>query len=157
MDDTQPTKPKETPAVQESDRHSTQTPASHPIAPPPQVNRVSQAPQAIPSSGTIDKPPEESDSDDLDSPIPPNTTCKRRGCNATSKDLDRTARHDEKCMHHPGQPIFHEGTKGWTCCKKRVLEFDEFLNIEGCKIKTKHLFTGKKKASDKEEVLTTLR
>lgn len=23
-------------------------------------------------------------------------------------------------------PIFHEGSKGYTCCKRRVLEFDEY-------------------------------
>ena len=34
---------------------------------------------------------------------------------------------------HPGQPIFHEGSKGWSCCTRRVLEFDEFLKIKGCK------------------------
>jgi hypothetical protein len=42
-------------------------------------------------------------------------------------------------------PIFHEGSKGYTCCKRRVLEFDEycrlvdeidyrFLKIPGCTI-----------------------
>jgi len=25
-------------------------------------------------------------------------------------------------------PIFHEGSKGYTCCKRRVLEFDEYLS-----------------------------
>ena len=31
------------------------------------------------------------------------------------------------------------------CCKRRVLEFDEFLKIEGCKT-GKHLFVKKKKS-----------
>ncbi|WFC95396.1 hypothetical protein MBRA1_002044 [Malassezia brasiliensis] len=26
-------------------------------------------------------------------------------------------------------PIFHEGSKGYTCCKRRVLDFDDFLQI----------------------------
>ena len=34
---------------------------------------------------------------------------------------------------HPGQPVFHEGSKGWSCCARRVLEFEEFLKIKGCK------------------------
>lgn len=30
------------------------------------------------------------------------------------------------------------------CCKRRVLEFDEFLKIEGCKV-GRHLFVPKQK------------
>jgi len=36
-----------------------------------------------------------------------------------------------------------------------VLEFDEFLRIEGCKTKSRHLFVGSKKEGD--EVLDTVR
>lgn len=57
-------------------------------------------------------------------------------------------------MHHPGAPIFHEGSKGWSCCKRRVLEFDQFMNIEGCKTKDKHLFVGSGKKSGEEKVET---
>jgi hypothetical protein len=60
-------------------------------------------------------------------------------------------------VHHPGAPIFHEGSKGWSCCKRRVLEFDQFMNIEGCKTKPKHLFVGKAKDKDTEEKLDTVR
>jgi hypothetical protein len=64
-------------------------------------------------------------------------------------------------VYHPGAPIFHEGSKGYTCCKRRVLEFDEFMKIEGCKTKDRHLFVGsgeKNKAkSGGEEVLETVR
>ncbi len=42
------------------------------------------------------------------------------------------------------QAIFHEGSKGYLCCKRRVLEFAEFLKIEGCTTGT-HLFVGSKK------------
>lgn len=42
------------------------------------------------------------------------------------------------------QAIFHEGSKGYLCCKRRVLEFSEFLKIEGC-TEGKHLFVGPKK------------
>jgi hypothetical protein len=70
-------------------------------------------------------------------------------------------RNGEKCVYHPGVPIFHEGSKGYTCCKRKVLEFDEFMKIEGCKTKDRHLFVGsgkKKGISDGgEEVLETVR
>jgi len=59
-------------------------------------------------------------------------------------------------------PIFHEGSKGYTCCKRRVLEFDEFMKIEGCKTKDRHLFIGsggknKPGNASGEEVLETVR
>jgi len=64
-------------------------------------------------------------------------------------------------VFHPGVPIFHEGSKGYTCCKRRVLEFDEFMRIEGCTTKNRHLFigSGKKKGGNAsgEEVLETVR
>lgn len=60
-------------------------------------------------------------------------------------------------MHHPGQALFHEGSKGWTCCKRRVLEFDEFMKIEGCKTKRKHLFVGSKKDTGTEEAVSAVR
>jgi len=68
----------------------------------------------------------------------------------------------EKCVHHPGVPIFHEGSKGYSCCKRRVLEFDQFMKIEGCKTKDRHLFIGsgekkEKAGSSGEEILDTVR
>lgn len=93
---------------------------------------------------------EEPESDDPDVEIPTNATCRRRGCGASY--TGSTARDDEKCIHHPGQPVFHEGSKGWSCCKRRVLEFDEFLKIPGCTVKTRHLFVGKTKPSGEEKV-----
>ena len=46
--------------------------------------------------------------------------------------------------HTDEQAIFHEGSKGYLCCKRRVLEFDECLKMEGC-TEGKHLFVGAKK------------
>ena len=40
--------------------------------------------------------------------------------------------------------MFHEGSKGYLCCKRRVLEFDEFMKLEGCTTGN-HLFVGAKK------------
>ena len=120
-------------------------------------SRVPQAPQ--PSAPTPIPPEPESDSDDPSLPILPNTTCRRRGCNATSPKVI-SSREKEECVYHPGHPLFHEGSKGWTCCKRRVLEFDEFMRIEGCKRKGKHLFIGSGKRGrkgDEEEKLDTVR
>ena len=80
--------------------------------------------------------------------------CRRRACGVRSSSApNATKREDEECVYHPGHPLFHEGSKGWTCCKRRVLEFDEFMRIEGCKWKSRHLFvgSGKKTRNDQEE------
>lgn len=34
----------------------------------------------------------------------------------------------DSCTFHPGQPVFHDALKGWSCCKKRSTDFTEFLN-----------------------------
>lgn len=119
----------------------------------PAVARVAvtaQPPRATPSPA----PPEDED-DDPDIPIPNDASCKRRGCNVTySGDQSREG---EQCVHHPGQALFHEGSKGWTCCKKRVLEFDEFMKLPGCTTKDRHLFVGKKKDAASEEKLLEVR
>lgn len=99
----------------------------------------------------VEQLPEE---DDLSVPVKEGTTCKRRGCGVTYKD-DATSRGDgaeADCWHHPGAPIFHEGSKGWSCCPRKVLEFDEFLKIKGCK-KGKHLFVGGQNQNQEEELV----
>ena len=116
--------------------------------------RLPRAPQ--PTASTPPPPAPESDSDDPSLPIPPKTTCRRRGCNSTSEGVS-ASRENEKCIYHPGHALFHEGSKGWTCCKRRVLEFDEFMKIEGCKEKSKHLFIGSGKKAGGEEALSDVR
>ncbi|GAB7361003.1 hypothetical protein MBLNU230_g1046t1 [Neophaeotheca triangularis] len=119
----------------------------------PAVSRApiaAQAPRASPSPA----PPEE-DSDDPSATVPDNTSCKRKCCGAVYKAL--SSRDEEQCVHHPGAAIFHEGSKGWTCCKRRVLEFDEFMRIPGCTTKKRHLFVGKKKDVETEEALSEVR
>jgi len=67
--------------------------------------------------------------DPPDAVIQTGTQCTRNGCNKVFRgDQSRT----EECSFHPGYPLFHEGSKGWTCCKPKTLLFDEFLNLEGC-------------------------
>ena len=119
------------------------------------ANPASRTTQAAQPAAPPAAPPE-SDSDDPFIPVPPNTTCRRRGCNASSPAGNESSPPKE-CFHHPGVALFHEGSKGWTCCKKRVLEFDEFMQIEGCKKKPKHLFVGSGKKVGKEELLSNVR
>lgn len=117
--------------------------------------RPLSGPEASASNGSLTPAksttpvPIESDSDDLSLPLPPtDTICKRRGCGISSKTLSANDnRSKEACVYHSGQPVFHEGSKGWSCCKRRVLEFDEFMKIPGCKTRTGHLFAGKRSGS----------
>lgn len=132
------------------------------------ISDLNNAAAAVPSRSPIQPaqnaptpppPPPESDDDDPSLEIPDGKECRRRGCGA--KYSKGGAREGEECVHHPGVPIFHEGSKGYSCCKRRVLEFDQFLKIEGCKTKDKHMFVGSgkkdKPAAGGVEVLTTVR
>lgn len=113
---------------------------------------TAQPPRASPSPA-----PPEVEEDDPSIPVPDNASCKRKACGAVYKAP--TPRSDEEqCVHHPGAAIFHEGSKGWTCCKRRVLEFDEFMRMPGCTTKPRHLFVGKKKEdAEAEEALKEVR
>lgn len=135
----------DTPVVPEKPKDKA-VPAPQPVPARPALSTATVAPPSKPSTPV----PEEPESDDPSLEIPANATCRRRGCN-TSYDPS-ISREEEKCVHHPGQPIFHEGAKGWSCCKKRVLEFDEFLKLPGCSEKQKHLFVGKRKPAGEEKV-----
>ncbi|KAL8783172.1 MAG: hypothetical protein Q9213_004801 [Squamulea squamosa] len=161
-------------------KHSTvdDTPANEPtsksqdiedVGPPPKPIAVTNGksgisptlhnPQAPQQSAPASPAPQpESESDDPSVTVPANKTCRRRGCNVTSSaDTTSSSREEEECVYHPGQALFHEGSKGWTCCKRRVLEFDEFMKIEGCKRKKRHMFIGSGKKNVGEEALTTVR
>jgi hypothetical protein len=66
--------------------------------------------------------------------INPDAKCKRPSCGLGLSEKE------QECIFHSGTPLFHEGSKGWSCCSRRVLEFDEFLKIKGC-CTGKHRFT----------------
>ncbi|KAF9532311.1 HSP20-like chaperone [Crepidotus variabilis] len=73
--------------------------------------------------------------DDLNTPVPVGTICRRKGCGVAfaSDEVNRQGNGEGTiCYFHPLPPIFREGSKGYLCCKRRVLEFDEFLKIKGC-------------------------
>ena len=126
--------------------------------PPPPPRAPISAPQTAP---TPPPPPPESDDDDEGIEIPDGRVCRRRACGVSHKK--GSSREEEVCVHHPGAPLFHEGSKGYTCCKRRVLEFDQFMKIEGCQTKKRHLFVGSgkkdaaKEGSGGEEVLEIVR
>jgi len=91
--------------------------------------------------------------DDLTIPVDAGSHCKRKGCFAVfiSDEVNRNGDGEGTiCTYHPMPPVFHEGSKGYLCCKRRVLEFDEFLKIQGCK-QGRHLFAPKPKAPAAEE------
>lgn len=133
--------------------------ASAPAMPRAPINTA--APSATPPSPA--EPESEDDDPALD--IPDGRTCRRRACGASYKKAAAAAaarNDDENCVHHPGVPIFHEGSKGYSCCKRRVLEFDQFMKLEGCKKKPRHMFVGsgkkeKGKSGGEEELLETVR
>ena len=137
VDDT-PAPPPKTTAVGEAPVHAPKPisaeAAAAALAPPRAPQPAAAAPQSTPEPETED--------DEALLPIALGKTCRRRGCGASATADTAVSREGEKCVFHPGQPIFHEGSKGWTCCKRRVLEFDEFMKIGGCQEKSKHLFVG---------------
>ncbi|KAI1426391.1 Pyruvate/Phosphoenolpyruvate kinase-like domain-containing protein [Xylaria sp. FL1777] len=135
------------------------------VAAAPLPGRAPLAPQP---TAAAPPPPPESEEDEPQLEIPDAQPCRRKGCNVTYKKGQKRS-DDEECVHHPGAPIFHEGSKGYSCCKRRVLEFDQFMKIEGCKTSPRHLFIGsgqdksKRKqhapgvAKNGEELLDTVR
>ncbi|TPX41860.1 hypothetical protein SeLEV6574_g05890 [Synchytrium endobioticum] len=91
--------------------------------------------------------------DSPDAMIELNTRCKRPGCNTAYKDEGSKL---DECIFHRGAPFFHEGSKGWSCCPRKVLEFEEFLKIQGCN-RGKHRFTDVKTSNPDEEELIQCR
>ncbi|XP_018011056.1 cysteine and histidine-rich domain-containing protein 1 [Hyalella azteca] len=55
--------------------------------------------------------------------------CYNKGC-GQKFNLDENSK--DACIHHPGEPIFHDADKSWSCCKKRSKDFTEFLSMPGC-------------------------
>ncbi|KAI9665244.1 MAG: hypothetical protein M1829_005782 [Trizodia sp. TS-e1964] len=133
---------KETPIVPAGGKAAEKATLIEPEAaptPPVQHGGAQRMPLQPTTSAPVPAPPE-SDSDDAAIPIPAGQMCRRRGCNTPY--TGSSSPEGEKCIYHPGYPLFHEGSKGWTCCKRKVLDFDDFLKLEGCGSKPRHLFVG---------------
>lgn len=73
--------------------------------------------------------------------------CYNRGC---GKKYDPDDNKEGDCVHHPGQPVFHDAYKGWSCCNKKCTDFTEFLNIKGC---TKSFHTNVKPAEPEKPLV----
>ena len=101
----------------------------HQVESPPKFILIVEAPEPE----YADVPYEE---DSADAVVEVGTKCRRNGCNAVYKGKESKT---EDCFFHPGAPLFHEAVKGWTCCKSRKTEWEDFLQIEGCLI-GKHKF-----------------
>jgi hypothetical protein len=138
-----------------------EAPADIPAPTPSPAPSTDDAPARKPISAPQHAPtppppaPVDEENDDPSLPIPDGATCKRKACGATYKAGQD--REQESCTHHPGAPIFHEGSKGYSCCKRRVLEFDEFMKIQGCKTSPRHLFVGARKDEKAEDVVESVR
>ncbi|EGC38410.1 hypothetical protein DICPUDRAFT_148893 [Dictyostelium purpureum] len=87
------------------------------------------------------------ENDPEDAVIPEGAQCCRNSCKAFYKDESSRT---EECHYHPGEPVFHEGSKGWSCCKPKAAIFEEFLKIKGCKT-GKHKFIPPPKDESKVE------
>ncbi|TFK55178.1 chord-domain-containing protein [Heliocybe sulcata] len=97
--------------------------------------------------------------DDLQASVAPGTKCRHNGCSVeyVSDEVSRKEGGEaSECTYHPLPPIFREGSKGYLCCKRRVLEFDEFLKIGGCK-KGRHVFVAKARPQEQGEQFTDCR
>ncbi|XP_019715121.1 cysteine and histidine-rich domain-containing protein 1 [Hippocampus comes] len=57
------------------------------------------------------------------------TLCYNKGC---GQRFDPDNNPDGGCTYHPGVPVFHDALKGWSCCKRRTVDFSDFLSIAGC-------------------------
>jgi len=126
--------------------------------PPPPVAAPTSTPTPAPSSAPVSshkpnppaKPapaPVEEEFDPPDAIIKPGTKCTRLACNQIYHD-ERSK--TERCTYHPGVPVFHEGSKGYNCCKM-VGDFNEFLKMPGCKKSTHKFVEVKKLGSNKIE------
>lgn len=64
-----------------------------------------------------------------------NYKCTNKACNKEfpKDDLDK----EGICLHHPGEPVFHDLKKSWSCCKVETWDWDEFMKIPLC-AKGKH-------------------
>ncbi|VDD77345.1 unnamed protein product [Mesocestoides corti] len=61
----------------------------------------------------------------------PMVRCYNKGC---GKEFNSEENESNACQYHPGEPIFHDAKKKWSCCKKYSTDFGEFLSIKGCTV-----------------------
>ncbi|KAJ2662161.1 hypothetical protein IW148_003050 [Coemansia sp. RSA 1199] len=115
------------------------------VLPEPQPAPVAEA-IAPPVSAPKAPEPDFVDEDPVGTVVAAGAKCKRNDCNAVFESEERS-HGPEQCQFHPGKVLFHEGNKGWTCCKPRATDFDEFMKIKGC-VRGRHLFVGTQLADE---------
>ena len=71
----------------------------------------------------------EKKSEEADTGVKVGEPCKNNNC---SKSYNDSSSNDETCTFHPGGPVFHEGMKFWSCCRRKTSDFNNFLSQEGC-------------------------
>ncbi|KAJ1668213.1 hypothetical protein IW140_000483 [Coemansia sp. RSA 1813] len=111
-------------------------PADAPQAADSPKPALAEAPAAAPKT----EEPAAIDEDPEGVAVAPGAVCKRNGC-GVAYESEEKSHASKQCQFHPGAAVFHEGTKGWTCCKPRATDFDEFMQIAGC-TRGRHLFVG---------------
>jgi len=74
-------------------------------------------------------------------------TCKNNACRAVYSSKPES---DDECKYHPGDAIFHEGMKYWSCCKRKTSDFTAFLDQAGCTT-GQHLWVKSEKATKVKE------
>ncbi|XP_059564153.1 cysteine and histidine-rich domain-containing protein 1 isoform X4 [Myotis daubentonii] len=80
------------------------------------------------------------------------TSCKNGGCTKVFIGLQSL---EEVCVYHSGVPIFHEGMKYWSCCRRKTSDFNTFLAQEGCTT-GKHMWTAKDAVIDVKRSYVTM-
>ncbi|KAF5387119.1 hypothetical protein D9615_001635 [Tricholomella constricta] len=158
------------PGCTQADRHTVETPKAEALKPSPTTSSFtmtnSGSGKEVYSSGpkqSISPPspspapaPVVEEEDDLNIAVVPGTSCRRIGCKVAfvSDAVNRQGDGEGTiCTYHSAPPLFREGSKGYLCCKRRVLEFDEFLKIGGCKT-GRHLFSPSNTLPATEEMTT---
>lgn len=119
------------------------TPAPAPAAATPVMPTSAPKDPAAATPAAPRPPPEEPRDPEHLRTVTKGSSCRRPGCGFTAEsDIQDRDPSKEECRYHRGTPIFYEGSKGYTCCKRRVLDFDDFLQIEPCtRAEHGHLFT----------------
>ncbi|KAK6731241.1 hypothetical protein RB195_007604 [Necator americanus] len=70
--------------------------------------------------------------------------CRNNACDKSYAGPESDA---TPCIHHPGQAIFHEGMKYWSCCEKKTSNFNAFLQQAGCE-RGKHQWSANEKVDN---------
>ena len=118
-------------------------PSNRQLTPTSKSSKVTE--DVAPGSASLEAPSRVYTEPEIDDPsisVIPNTVCRRRGCNALSTAETNTSREGEICFYHPGQALYHNESKWWTCCNNGVIDSDVFTEVEGCRRIDSHLFVG---------------